>query len=222
MTLSLPKPRALLFDWDGTLVDNWDAIVSGINEALAAFGKPTWGRDEAMERISASQRDSFPVLFGDDWQTAREIFYAGFERRHLELLTVLDGAEALLNAAAPVTMALVSNKNGLHLRKEAAHLGWDSRFHSMVGATDAERDKPDPAPVHMALQGTGIAAGPDVWFIGDSGTDLKTARATGCTAIIVRHAGANPAHLPPDLSPDLIAKDLATLQEALVEALSVS
>lgn len=222
MNAPLPKPRALLFDWDGTLVDNWDAIVSGINEALTAFGKPVWSRNEAMERISASQRDSFPVLFGDNWQAAREIFYTGFERRHLELLTVLDGAEALLESASHVTMALVSNKSGRHLRKEAAHLGWDTRFHTMVGATDAERDKPDPAPVHMALQGTGIAAGPDVWFIGDSGTDLKTARAAGCTAIIVRHAGANPAQLPPDLSPDLTAKDLATLQQALAEALSVS
>jgi len=25
----------VLFDWDGTLVDNWDAIVAGINQALA-------------------------------------------------------------------------------------------------------------------------------------------------------------------------------------------
>lgn len=222
MSHPLPRPRALLFDWDGTLIDNWDAIVSGINEALTAFDKPTWSRGEAMDRISASQRDSFPVLFGDDWQAARDIFYAGFERRHLELLTVLDGAEALLDACAGATVSLVSNKNGHHLRREAAHLGWDPRFHAMIGATDAERDKPDPAPVHMALQGTGIAAGPDVWFIGDSGTDLKTAHAAGCTAIIVRHAAANPAPLPADLTPHLTVPDLSSLQEALVESLRTS
>ena len=221
-TALLPRPRALLFDWDGTLIDNWDAIVSGLNEALVTFGQPAWTRGEAMDRISASQRDSFPVLFGDDWQQARDIFYAGFERRHLELLTVLEGAEALLDAVPPVVTSLVSNKSGRHLRLEAAHLGWTSRFHALIGATDAERDKPDPAPVHLALQGTAIAAGPDVWFIGDSATDLKTARAAGCTAIMVRHVAANPAPLPPDLSPDLSVANLAALQQALVLSLSAS
>jgi phosphoglycolate phosphatase len=219
MSQRLPKPRALLFDWDGTLIDNWDAIVSGLNEALETFGEAPWSRDEAMDRISASQRDSFPILFGDDWQRARDIFYAGFERRHLELLTVLEGAESLLDAGRPLLTSLVSNKSGRHLRKEAEHLGWTQRFHAMVGATDAERDKPDPAPVHLALQGTGIAPGPDVWFIGDSGTDLKTARAAGCTAIIVQHAAANPAPLPADLSPDLIVPHLMALQHALVESI---
>ena len=222
MTGSLPRPRALLFDWDGTLVDNWDAIVSGINEALAAFGKPTWSRPEAMDRISASQRDSFPVLFGDDWQRARDIFYAGFERDHPDLLTVLDGAEALLDAARPLTVALVSNKSGRHLRKEASHLGWQHRFHAMVGATDAERDKPDPAPVYLALAGTGIAPGPDVWFIGDSATDLKTARAAGCTAVVVRHAAANPAVLPPGMAPDMLADGLVQVQQRLVLSLGSS
>lgn len=222
MSLNLPKPRALLFDWDGTLVDNWDAIVAAINEALTAFGKPVWSRGEAMDRISASQRDSFPVLFGDDWERARDIFYAGFERSHLDLLQVLDGAEPLLDSLRPLTTGLVSNKSGRHLRLEAAHLGWSPRFHAMVGATDAERDKPDPAPVHMALQGTGIAAGPEVWFIGDSATDLKTARAAGCTAILVRHAAANPAPMPADLSPDFVADNLGVLQQALAETLTSS
>ena len=218
----LPAPRALLFDWDGTLVDNWDAILSGLNEALVNFGQAEWSRAEAMDRISASQRDSFPVLFGDDWQSAREIFYGGFERRHLELLTVLDGAESLLDAAASLPISLVSNKSGRHLRLEAAHLGWTDRFHALVGATDAERDKPDPAPAHMALLGTGIAAGPEVWFIGDSAVDLNTARAAGCTAILVRHAAANPAALPPGISADLEVPNLIALQRTLVQSLSAS
>ena len=43
MTQGLPKPRALLFDWDGTLIDNWDAIVSGLNEALVTYGQAPLG-----------------------------------------------------------------------------------------------------------------------------------------------------------------------------------
>ncbi len=219
MALTLPAPKAILFDWDGTLIDNWDAILAAINEALAAFDKPAWSRDEAMERISASQRDSFPVLFGKDWERARDIFYAGFEKHHLNVMQVLDGAEALLTAGAPLPMGLVSNKNGDYLRKEVAHLGWNPRFRSVVGATDAAADKPDPAPVHMALAPIGLEAGPHIWFVGDSSTDMASARATGCTAILLQHAAANPSPLPAGLEPDLAVPILSDLMHTLAEHL---
>ena len=217
MTASLPKPEAILFDWDGTLIDNWDAIVEAINEALAAFSKPTWTRDEAMDRISASQRDSFPKLFGEEWEKARDIFYAGFEKHHLAVMRVLDGAEGLLNAGEGLPMGLVSNKHGNYLRKEVAHLGWNPRFRSVIGATDAAADKPDPAPVHMALEPIGLAAGPHIWFVGDSGTDMATARAAGCTAVLVTHEAANPSPIPASLAPDLAVETLKDLTAALAD-----
>lgn len=219
MAVTLPSPKAILFDWDGTLIDNWGAILAAINEALAAYDKPTWSRDEAMERISASQRDSFPVLFGDDWKRAQDIFYAGFERHHLAVMRVLDGAEGLLAAGASLPMGLVSNKNGDYLRKEVAHLGWNARFRSVVGATDAVADKPDPAPVSMALEPIGLEAGPHIWFVGDSGTDMATARATGCTAVLVQHEEANPSPIPASLAPDLAVETLNDLTAVLAEHL---
>src|SRR3546814_7612175 len=95
------------------------------------------------------------------------MFYSGFEVVHLETLKALEGATEILErlAALGIPTAVVSNKSGSYLRREAAHLGWDRYFHRIVGATDAPRDKPAPDPVYMALEGTGIAAGPDVWFV---------------------------------------------------------
>jgi phosphoglycolate phosphatase len=158
-------------------------------------------------------------LFGDDWQRARDIFYAGFARDHLKLLTVLEGAEELLEAGKDLPIALVSNKNGDFLRKEAEFLNWTPRFQSIVGATDAEADKPDPAPVHLAMLPINLPLGPEIWFIGDSGTDMATARACGCTAILVQHAAANQAPIPPKLAPDLAVPALPFLTQALVELL---
>src|SRR3546814_15590471 len=86
----------------------------------------------------------------------------------------------------------ICNKSGSYLRREAAHLGWDRYFHRIVGATDAPRDKPAPDPVYMALEGTGIAAGPDVWFVGDSAVDLACAHAAGCTAVLVHPEEPHP------------------------------
>ena len=91
----------------------------------------------------------------------------------------------LLRAArgAGIYMGVVSNKTGSYLRAEAKHLGWSGLFGRLVGAQDAARDKPDPAPIHMALDGSGITPGADVWFIGDAPIDAACGKAAGCTTI---------------------------------------
>lgn len=181
----LPAPRAILFDWDDTLVDNWGAIAHALNVAFAAFGMPRLAVDEVKRRATRSMRDSFPEIFGADWTHARDLFLASFAEHHVAELAVKPGALALLDTIghAGIPAAVVSNKNGPFLREEAGHLDWTGRFVALVGAGDAAADKPDPAAVAMALSGAEIAAGEDVWLVGDSTVDMACAAATGCTGI---------------------------------------
>ncbi|HYC04799.1 MAG TPA: HAD family hydrolase [Azospirillaceae bacterium] len=192
MSAPLTRPRAVLFDWDNTLVTNWRCVHAATNAALVAFGKRPWTLEESYERIRQSLRDSFPTLFGDDWMKARDIFYAHFEAHHLDYLDVLPGAADLLEALAGqgVYLGVVSNKTGRFLRAEAKLLGWDRHFGALVGATDAPADKPAAAPVTLALAPSGIEPGPDVWFIGDADVDMECAHRTGCLPILI---GATPA-----------------------------
>lgn len=184
----LPKPRAVLFDWDDTLVDNWQTIHAALNAALEAYGHVPWTYEETRRRVARSLRDSFPEYFGaEHWERAREVFYETFAARHLEGLVVKPGADALLSdlAGRGVPVAVVSNKTGRFLRREAEHLGWTGRFHRLVGAGDAAEDKPARAVVELALAGSGLAPGPDVWLIGDNAIDVECAVRCGCTAILV-------------------------------------
>lgn len=187
-TNGLRRPRAILFDWDNTLIDSWPAIHDAQNHTLAAFGLPTWTYEETRTRVRKSMRDSYPQLFGERWLEAGEVFYARFESRHLETLTPLPGAGQALATLADsgIYLGVVSNKKGDYLRKEAAHLGWKRFFGRMVGAFDAASDKPSPAPVVLALEGTDIPPGGDVWFVGDADVDLECATNTGCVPILVR------------------------------------
>lgn len=183
-------PRAVLFDWDNTLVDNWGCIHAALNAALTAHGLAPWTYEETRARVRRSLRDSFPELFGARWQEARDIFYAHFEANHLEHLRPLPGAEALLQALARkgIYLAVVSNKTGRFLRAEAAALGWSGYFGALVGAGDAEADKPAPAPVHLALRPSGLVPGREVWFIGDADVDMQCARAAKCVPVLVGSA----------------------------------
>jgi phosphoglycolate phosphatase len=188
MTAALCPPRAILFDWDNTLADNWTAIVAAMNATLAAMGQAPWTLAESRQRIKASLRDSFPRLFGQRSREAMHIYRDAFERQHLAQLREMPGAGDMLAGLLrrDLYLAVVSNKSGRYLRIEADHLGWTGYFRRLIGAQDAEADKPDVAPVELALAGSGIARGPHVWFVGDGDIDIVCAVNAGCTPLLLR------------------------------------
>lgn len=183
------RPSAIIFDWDNTLVDTWPVIHDSMNTTLAQMGSPLWSIDETKERVRRSLREAFPDLFGDRWEIARDIFYERFRKIHLERLAVLDGAENLLKSfhEKDIYMGVVSNKSGENLRREADHLGWSRYFGQIVGAMDAKKDKPALEPVTMALAGSNIEPGTDVWFVGDTKIDMECAYNSGCLPILIRN-----------------------------------
>jgi phosphoglycolate phosphatase len=200
--MELRRPKAIVFDWDNTLVDTFPTIHAALNAAQIAMGVQPWTLEEAHIKVRQSVRDVFPVMFGNRWEEARDIFYRTFEEVHLRELRELPGAGALLDhlRSSGVTLTVVSNKTAGFLRQEADHLGWSSRFHRVIGATDAARDKPAPDPVHLSLEGAGVSAGPDVWFAGDADIDLECAHHAGCVAVLVRAQPPQPgefAAFPP-------------------------
>lgn len=185
----MSRPTAVLWDWDNTLVDGWAAIEAGLNATFRAFAMPEWDRATVLARVRGSLRDTFPGMFGAEWERARDIFYEEVRAQHLSVLSAMPGADAALAAAGGLApQAVVSNKQGPLLRAEAAHLGWDARFGALVGAGDAARDKPDAAPLLMALDALGISASADVWYVGDTALDMQAARAAGCRAVLLGDA----------------------------------
>lgn len=133
-------------------------------------------------------RDSFPSLFGANWQNAVTAFGPTMRRVHLDHLNVLAGTEAMLDIPAGFPIGVVSNKNGEFLRREIAKLGWEPRFGAIVGAGDAAADKPAAAPIWHALATIGVQPGPSVWYVGDTALDMQTAHAAGCTAVLLGDA----------------------------------
>jgi len=207
--LTLRRPRALLFDWDNTLVDTWPAIHHALKATFLAMGQVPWTYEETQERVRASARDTFPALFGDRADEATEVFYSTYEAGHLEKLIERPGAgEAMRTLAAQESLylAVVSNKKGTLLRREADHLGWTGYFSRLVGALDAARDKPAPEAVLMALEGSNQVPGPDIWFVGDTDIDMICAVNSGCIPVLVRpnppvpgeFGGAEPHAFYPD------------------------
>jgi phosphoglycolate phosphatase len=215
MQPELRHPRAIIFDWDNTLVDSWATIHDALNYLMAAMERPLWTLEETRERVRLSLRDAFPAIFGERWEDARQIYLDRFRAIHLERLTPLPGREAMLRALAADGhyLAVVSNKTGSVLRHEATHLGWSSLFGGIVGAGDAHTDKPHCAPVELALQRSGLRPGPDVWFVGDTAIDMECALASGCVPVLL--GAVEPSDEFARFPPALTAADSAALFRAV-------
>jgi phosphoglycolate phosphatase len=183
-------PRAILFDWDNTLVNTWPTIVQCYHDTFAALDRTPWTAEEVRNRAHGSLRDLFPCLFGARAEEAERVFYETFHRIHLERLEPLPGADGLLARCRErgLYVAVVSNKMGDNLRKELVHLGWERWISRAVGARDCLRDKPAPDPIFRALDGTGIAPDETVWMVGDTPADLKCAHAAGCLPVLIGSA----------------------------------
>jgi len=189
VTAPVIAPKALIFDWDDTITNNWWRVLSSMNKTLLKLGYSEWTEDEALRRLGPSARDLFPAVFGQEHaQEASDLYYSFIDELKGEGPRICDGAiEAVkVLAQTPLYLAVLSNKRADALRAEVALVGLTDCFSCIVGAGDAAEDKPGRAAVEKALEASkGIMPGPDVWFVGDSHIDMQCAHFNGLTAVLV-------------------------------------
>lgn len=186
----LAKPKAVIFDWDNTLVDTWPLIHVAIDTTMEAMGKEPWGLEKVRDNVHKAMRDSFPEIFGENWQQAGEIYKSTYRSIHLDKLRFLPNALELLNQLEEqgILQFIVSNKIGVTLRKEAEKLSIEKKFFAVIGSLDASADKPSKEPVDLALLGSDLDPKKDeIWFIGDTIADVECAWNSGCTPILYAH-----------------------------------
>ncbi len=184
-------PSAVLFDWDNTLVDTWPMIYGGMHAVFKKRGLTPWTLQEVKDRCHASGREAFPKLFPDDWQTALEDYYHYVRSQHLTELVLLPYAQQVLDflSERSIPLAIVSNKTKKLLVDEINHLGFSNFFGVIIGAGDAALDKPDAAPLFMAMEQLAQSPSLSVCMIGDTPVDWAAARKAGVLAVGIGDGG---------------------------------
>ena len=185
-------PDVILFDWDNTLIDSWNTIHAALSETFIKMGHAPWSLEETKQRVQHSLRDSFPSLFGEHWQDAAQTFYKSFEKLHLKKLKPMPYAEEMLSSVLRIVpiLGVISNKTGVYLRKEVVHLNWCDYFVDVIGAGDAEKDKPNSAPVNLFRKNNLSKNEQVIWYVGDSEIDIATANSSGCVSILINDQNA--------------------------------
>ncbi|MFI4984302.1 MAG: HAD family hydrolase [Rickettsiales bacterium] len=180
----LPTPKAIVFDWDNTLVDAWTKMMKCTNQTFAAFAKDPLTLHDMKDSVHLSAKDAFPKIFGADSDKARALYYDLYLNVYAsEIPQPLAGVEDMLKhiKSLGIYTAVLSNKKGAVLRDEVTAHGYDKYFNKIVGSTDAAEDKPSLLALKLALGE--IKPDADVWFVGDTEVDMLCANNAGCTKI---------------------------------------
>ena len=189
---------AYLFDLDGTLLDTAPDIQGALNAALAAASLPPV--DESLtrhwvghgSRVLIEQALRFhgvPERIANEPEMVRlrDVFIDHYGKHLSDATIVYPGVRDALTSlsARGARLGVVTNKyEGLSVGALKA-AGLLHFFGALVGGDTLPERKPDPAPALFALKTLGCPPG-DSLFVGDSATDVETARAAGCAVVCVR------------------------------------
>ncbi len=169
--------KAVLFDWDNTLVDTWPILYSASQSLFDSFGLPRRSLHEVQIAAKQSTRESFPLLFGKNWQQAQTFFQdkvRELSKTHLKLFAGVETTLAMLKKNG-TRLGVISNKNKKMLHEEIKSCKILPFFEVILGSTDALHDKPAADLGHIALQTLNLSSD-HVLYVGDSISDYQFSR----------------------------------------------
>lgn len=143
-----------------------------------------------------SRTDIFEVLFGDD-QDAKQIAHKAFNfhyRKHYGTVAafeprvrdVLEGLRRL-----DIQVGVITNRDREFFEHELAAVegsGWADLFDVDVCGDDTPLRKPHPDQLLLAIQKLDYPPDPSVWYVGDSTTDVISAKRAGMTSVFFNGA----------------------------------
>ena len=192
---------AVLFDLDGTLVDTAPDLVAVLQAILSDEGREPIAYPLARSHVSHGSAGlinlGFPDASAEEFERLRLDFLDRYEQAVCVQSTLFPEMSALLDRldSANLPWGVVTNKPGRMTEPLMARLGILERAACMISGDTIPERKPDPAPLHLACDHTGIEAGRSV-YIGDAARDIEAGLAAGMHTIAVAY-GYIPAEEDP-------------------------
>lgn len=218
MSVRVPRPlHAVLFDWDGTLVDSAEASFRCYARVLPEFG-------------IAYERADFQRTYSPDWyRTYRAVGLPPerwpqadarwLEHYSCEPASAIAGADAAVRRLrdGAIRLGIVTTGSRERVALELETLGLASAFEAVLCAGDYRERKPHPEALLLALSRLDVPAAHSA-YVGDSPEDVEMARAAGVFAVGIPGGFPNREQLIAS-APDLLAPTLdAAVTALLLEA----
>ncbi len=201
--------KTVVFDLDGTLADTSGDLIAAANACFRSLGHgdvldPVRDKLTAFHGGRAMLKLGFERLgfYEEDWIDEQYQPLLGHYEGNIDVHTTLyPGATEAMDAleADGLRLSVCTNKPEGLAKLLLERLGILQRFGALIGADTLPLRKPDPLPYTASVERAGGSV-PMSCLIGDTVTDVKTARAAGVPIVLVGFGPEGPgiARLEPD------------------------
>ncbi len=221
------KPKMILIDVDGTLVDSVPDLSYCVDEMLRRLGRPprgearvrNWvgnGVERLVRRALIGALDGEPpeAEFGRAYPIFLELYRDNTSKRSRLYSGIREGLDYLRSAG--YRLGCVTNKVAEFTEPLLRDLGVREHFEIVVSGDTLPRKKPDPLPLLHAAEYFGVRA-QDALMVGDSVSDVKAARAAGFQIVCMSY-GYNHGVDIRDAAPDAVIDSLIEIRGLLQQA----
>ncbi len=218
------KPKMVLIDVDGTLVDSVPDLAYCIDEMLKALDMAPHGEDEVrhwvgngverlVRRALIGQLDGEPdeALFAQAYPIFMDLYKDNTSKRSCLYPGVQEGLDYLQQSG--YILGCVTNKAAAFTHPLLKDLGLFDYFSSIVSGDTLEKKKPDPLPLLYSAEKLGVSAEESL-MLGDSISDVKAARAAGFQIICMSY-GYNHGVDIHESNPDKVIDSMLELKTLL-------
>lgn len=196
----MDKPyRLLVFDWDGTLADSLNHIVSSMQQASQALDIEPRTSREIRNIIGLGMNEAMGQLYPE--LSAGAVLEV--VERYREFYLAMPAQQAVLYPHAEETLerlyaqgyllAVATGKSRQGLQRALVDTGLNSLFHASCCADEAF-SKPHPQMLEQIMESLG-ATPRETLMIGDTEYDLQMASNAGASAVAVLYGAHEPGRL---------------------------
>jgi phosphoglycolate phosphatase len=223
----MPHSPALVFDLDGTLVDTAPDLLGALNWVLTRQGRRSVAAAEvgylvghgARAMLAEAMQRTGEALPPEDLAPLLDAYIAHYRAHIADHSLPFPGVAATLHnlAQTGARMGVLTNKPQELAAPLLAKLDLARYFIAIHGAGRFSYAKPDARVFHHVLDALG-GSGSGAVMIGDSATDVATARAAGVPVVLLSYGYTPaPAHA---LGADAVIDDFAELPRVLERLLA--
>lgn len=216
----LQKPKMVLIDVDGTLVDSVPDLTYCIDEMMRRLGRPacgeanvrTWvgnGVERLVRRALVGRLDGEPsdADYAQAYPVFLELYAQNTSKRSCLYPGVREGLEYM--SSQGYRLGCVTNKAAQFTIPLLRDLGIHDVFGIVVSGDTLPVKKPDPQPLLYAARHFGVEPH-DSLMLGDSKSDVAAARAAGFQIICMSY-GYNHGEDIRNYAPDAVIDSMAEL-----------
>jgi phosphoglycolate phosphatase len=177
--------RLIIFDFDGTLGDTRQNIVTTMQMTIAELGLPSRSDSECVSTIGLPLYGCFETLYPETdksiiqqcTDTYRRIFQENLRTIKPQTFPKVEETLSVLKEQG-LTLAIASSRSHASLVELTQDLGISDVISYVIGADDVEKAKPNPEPVLNVLAALGYEAC-ETLVVGDMNVDILMGVKTG-------------------------------------------